>query len=101
MRGPLAPGQHVVEPGGDVGVVVEAEHLGFGELVGELGAVALGQAPHGGDLGAGVRGGEQLVDGLLLGRLDEAARVDEDDVRVLPLAPQRPAARRQAGGELF
>ena len=35
VRGPLAPGQHVVEPGGDVGVVVEAEHLGFaGSLVG-------------------------------------------------------------------
>ena len=29
VRGPLLARQHVVEAGGDVGVVVEAEHLGF------------------------------------------------------------------------
>ena len=38
-------GQDVVEPGGDVGVVVEAEHgVGLGQRLGELLAVPLGQA---------------------------------------------------------
>jgi hypothetical protein len=101
VRGTLPARQHVVEAGGDVGVVVEAEHLGLGELAGELGAVALGQAAHGRDPGARIRGGEQLADGLLLGRLDEAARVDEDDIGVLALSPQRPPGRREARGELF
>ena len=105
VRGPLLAREHVVEAGGDVGVVVEAEHLGvdvlFGEGGGELGSVALGQAPDGGDLDARSGRLDHLVDGLLLGRLDEAAGVDEDDVRVLALVAQRPPARRQAGGELL
>ena len=98
MRVALAAGGHVVEARGDVLVVVEAEHLGLGELLGELGAVPLGQAPDGGDLGTGVSGREQLVDGLLLSRLNEAARVDQDDVRVFPSprSVQPPAARRAA-----
>jgi hypothetical protein len=101
VRGPALAGQHVVQPGGDVGVVVEAQHLRFGKLVGELGAVTLREAADGGHLGARVRGGEQLVDRLLLGRLDEAARVDEDDRSVFALARHRPAAGRQACGQLF
>jgi len=64
-------------------------------------AVTLGEAADSGHLGAGVRGGEQLVDRLLLGRLDEAARVDEDDRGVFALARHRPAAGREARGQLF
>ena len=72
-----------------------------GSFVSRLPDEILGEASHGGDPGARVRGREQLVDGLLLGCLDEAARVHEDDVGVLSLAPQRPAAGRQTGGKLF
>ena len=40
-----AAGEDVVEPGGDVGVLVEAEHrVGLGQRLGELLAVPLGQA---------------------------------------------------------
>jgi len=105
VRGPLLAGQHVVEAGGDVGVVVEAEDLGVDVLLaeggGELGAVALGQAADGGHLHARLGRRDYLVDRLLLGCLDEAARVDEDDVRVLSFVTQRPPARRQASGELL
>ena len=101
MRGALTPGEDVIQPGPDLPVVVKAEDLCLGELVGELAPVALGQAADGGDLGTGPGGGEQLVDRLLLGRVDEATGVDEDDVRVFPFAPQRPAARRKTRGELF
>jgi hypothetical protein len=105
VRLALAPGEHVVEPFGDVGVVVEAEHLGVDvlavERAGQLAAVPLGQAAHGRDLGTRVGRLHHRVDGFLLGRLDEAARVDQDDVRVLSLAPQRPATRREARGKLF
>ena len=82
VRGALAAGQHVVQPGADLAVVVEAEHLRLGQLIGQFGAVALGQAADGGDLGARLGGREQFADGLLLGRLDEAAGVHQDDAGV-------------------
>src|SRR6202035_2976723 len=77
VGGAAAAGQHVVQAGAYVAVVVEAEDLRLGQLAGQLGAVALGQAAYGGDLRTGLGGGQQLVDRLLLGRLDEAARVHE------------------------
>ena len=36
VRRTLLPGQHVIQAGGDVGVVIEAEHLGLGELAGQF-----------------------------------------------------------------
>src|SRR6185437_6073037 len=111
VGGPLVAREYVVEASGDVCVVIEAEHLDvhviagflvyFVERRGEVSAVALGQAADGRDLGPRGAGAEHGVNGLLLGRVNEAARVDEDDVRVFPLAPQRPAARRKARGKLF
>ena len=81
-------GHDRAQPRGDVGVVVEAEHrVGLGQRLGEVLAVALGQAADRHDgLGAAVLlevgGLEQRVDGVLLGRLDEAAGVDDDGVGV-------------------
>ena len=97
--------------GRDVGVVVEAEHcVRLGQRLGEVLAVALGQAADGDDrLGpAPVPGGrlqvgrlEQGVDGVLLGRLDEAAGVDHDGVGVLGVLDQDEPAGLEAPGELL
>ena len=87
----------------DVGVVVEAEHrVGLGQRLGELLAVPLGQAADGDDrLGAAavleVGRREQGVDRVLLGRLDEAAGVDDARRRRRP-ARRRAASRRRRGG---
>ena len=60
---------------GQVGVGVEAEHgVGLGQLVGELLAVPLGQAADRDDLGAGVGGGQQGVDRVLLGATRRSRR---------------------------
>ena len=50
----VSPADDRAQPGGDVGVVVEAEHrVGLGQRLGEVLAVALGQAADGDDgLGA-------------------------------------------------
>jgi len=91
VGGPLPAREHVIEAGRDVGVVIEAEHLGVDVLTvkrgGKLAAVTLGQAANGRHPGARVGRLHDGVDGFLLGRLDEAARVNEDDVRFLALAP--------------
>jgi len=100
VRGALAAGQHVVEAGADLAVVVEAEHLGLGQLAGQLSAVPLGQAADGGDPGARGGRGEQFVDGLLLGRLDEAARIHQHHAGVA-VGGQLPAGRGQPRRELF
>ena len=98
---PLA-GQHAVEPGGDVGVVVEAEHgLRLGQALGELLAVPLGHAAGGDHLGAGVGGGQQRLDRVLLGLLDEAAGVDEDHVGAVGVGADLPAAGVEPGGQLL
>ena len=100
-------GQDRAQPGGDVGVVVEAEHgVGLGQRLGELLAVALGQAADRDD-GPGaaglleVGGGEQGVDGVLLGGLDEAAGVDHDGVGVLGVVDEAEAAGLEPTGELL
>ena len=98
-------GQDRAQPGGDVGVVVEAEHgVGLGQRLGQLLAVPLGQAADGDDgLGPAVRPRgrrpQQGVDGVLLGRLDEAAGVDQHGVGVggvVDERPSRPASSRPA-----
>ena len=107
VRGPPLAGQHRIEPAGDVAVVVEAEDLRLGQRLGEVGAVAFRQAARGHDLRAARSGAEQLVDRLLLGRLDEAAGVDQDHVGFA--APggvgagveHGPARGLEAGGELL
>ena len=96
-------GQHRVQPGGDVAVVVEAQDLRLGQRLGQLRSVPFSQAAHGHDPGAAGRGAEQFGDGFLLRRLDEATRVDEDDLRLTPVlvAGQRPAGRVEPPGEFL
>ena len=93
--------QDVVEAGRDIAVVVEAEDLGLRQRVGELVAVPFGQAADGRDLGPRIGRAEQLVDGFLLGRLDETAGVDHDDARVLAVSGELPAACGQPGGQFL
>ncbi len=101
VRGDRPAGDDVVEPGSDVGVGVEAEHgVGLGQLRGQFVAVALGEAADGDDLLAGVGGGQDGVDRVLLRRVDEAAGVDDEDVGV-GLVGELPVARTQAGSQLF
>ena len=95
------------QPRRDVGVVVEAEHrVGLGQRLGEVLAVALGQAAHGHD-GLGVPGLlevgglEQGVDRVLLGRLDEAARVDDHGLGVGGVRDEQEAAGLQPPGQLL
>jgi hypothetical protein len=85
VRGRGVTAEYVAEAFGQLGVVVEAEHrVGLGQALGQLGAVALGEAADGHDLRPARRrrvgGREQRVDGVLLGLLDEPARVHDDDV---------------------
>ena len=114
VRGDGAPGEDVLEPGGDVGVLVEAEHgVGLGQRLGELLPVPLGQAADGDhglrdgradlvDVVLELGRGEQGVDRVLLGRLDEAAGVDQHGVGVGGVVDQRPAlaASRPASSSL-
>ena len=100
-------GEDRAQAGRDVGVVVEAEDgVGLGQRLGEVLAVALGQAAHGDD-GAGaavlleVGGGEQGVDGVLLGRLDEAAGVDHDRLGVLGVVDEAEAVGGEPSGQLL
>jgi hypothetical protein len=101
VRLPAAARHDVVQPVGDVGVVVEAEDLSLGQRVGQPGPVALGQAPRRDHRGAAPGGAEQLVDRVLLGRLDEAAGVDQHDVGVVPFFGQRPAGPLQPAREFL
>ena len=96
-------GEDRLQPAGDVGVVVEGQHrVGLRQRRRQLVAVALGEAADGHDgLGAAarrleVRGGEQRVDRVLLGGVDEAARVDHRDVGVGRLGAPAPSRRRPA-----
>ena len=95
------------QPRGDVGVVVEAEdRVGLGQRLGEVLAVALGQAADGHH---GLRpavllevgGLEQRVDRVLLGGLDEAAGVDQDGVGVLRVGDEHEAVGLEPAGELL
>ena len=79
----VATSQDPIQPGGDVGIVVEAEHgVRLGQRFGEFGAVAFGQATHSHDRAdaavLAVGGVEQGVDGILLRCVDEAAGVHHD-----------------------
>ena len=101
VRDERPAGEDVVEPVADGGVVVEAEHGGLGQRAGELGAVALGHAADRDHRGAGVGGGEDRVDRVLLRRLDEAAGVDQDGVGVVGVVDQLVALGGEPAGELL
>ena len=84
VRSRPVAGDDAAQPRSDVGVVVEAEDgVRLWQGVGELGAVPLREAA---DRDHGLRGsralvvgcGEQGVDRILLGRVDETAGVDQD-----------------------
>ena len=100
-------GHDAAQPRGDVGVVVEAQDgVGLRQRLGQVLAVALGEAAHRDDRlrAAGlleVGGRQQGVDGVLLGRLDEAAGVDHDGVGVVRVVDQLEAAGVQPAGELL
>src|SRR5690606_35784112 len=90
------------EPGGDVRVVVEAEHRGrLRQAVGQLTAVPLGQAAGGDHLRTAVGGGQQRVDRLLLGALDEPAGVDEHHVGAPAVGGHLPAVTGQPPGQFL
>ena len=96
------PGRDIVEPRGDVGVGVEAEHgIGLGQRLRQLLAVALGQAADRHDPLAGVRRSEQGVDRVLLRRVDEPAGVHHHDVRGVRVGGERPARRIEPAGQLL
>ena len=96
-------GQDRAEAGGDVGIVVEAQDgVRLGQGLGEVLAVALREAAHR-DHGPGVPtllevgSGEQGVDGVLLGGLDETAGVAHDRVGVLGVVDEPEAVGGPAG----
>ncbi len=102
VRGDRLAREHRVQPGGDVGVVVEAQHgLRLGEAVGQLTPVPLGHAAGRDHLGAGVGGGEQRLDRVVLGLLHEPAGVDEHDVGALAVGGHLPAVAVQPRGQLL
>ena len=98
MSGAPFPGQDGVQPGPDVSVIVEAEHLRLGQLGRQVAAVPLGQAARGHHLRAAPGGVEQLADRLLLGRLDEPAGVHQHDAGLIAArtgsTPRPPAGPR-------
>ena len=88
----------------DLVVVVKAQDLGLRQRLGQPGTVALGQASRGDHLGTGRRRAKQLVNRLFLGRLDEAAGVDQDYVGHRPVGSavgQRPASGVKPRGEFL
>ncbi len=105
----LGPGavEDRAQGAGEVGIGIEAQHgVGLGEFGGELLAISLGQAADRDDrLGAArglqLAGFEQGVDGVLLGLLDEAARVDHGDIGIGGILDQVPTLRREPAGEFF
>ncbi|GAA3295174.1 hypothetical protein GCM10020295_21630 [Streptomyces cinereospinus] len=107
VRGVDAAVQDGLQPVGDVGVVVEAEHaVGLGERLGEFLAVPLGHAAHrhhglGSAVPLEVIGLQEGVDGVLLGGVDETARVHDGDVRFLGVLDELPAVRLQTACELL
>ncbi len=104
-------GDDRAQAGGDVGVVVEAQHgVGLGQRLREVLAVALGHAAdrdHGLDLATllspdlEVGGGQESVDGVLLGGLDEAAGVDHHGVGLSGVLDQAEAVGGEPPGELL
>ncbi len=96
-------GHDVADQAGQGRVPGEAHHgVGLGDRVGEVGRVALCHAPdhhHApGSRLLQVTGGQHRVDGFLLGRGDERARVDQDDVGVVGVGDHlHPVACEESG----
>jgi hypothetical protein len=107
VRGRSVAGDHRPQPGADVVVGVEAEDgVGLRERSCELGAVALGEAADGHDglrpaFVAQLGRGEQGVDRVLLGGVDEAAGVDEHRVGARRLGDDVPPVEGEPGRELL
>ena len=107
VRGVGTAGHDRLQPVGHVRVVVEAEHrVGLRQRLSELGAVPLGQAADGHHrlrtaVGLEVRGRQQGVDAVLLGRLDEAAGVHHHRVGVGGVRDQLEPAQLQPRGQLL
>ena len=97
-----ATSQHVVEPVTDRGVVIERQDGCFRQSFSEFAPIALREAADGDHLAARcrIRGHQQRVDGVLLGRLDKAAGIHNGDVSKRRLS-ELPAGFRHAGRELF
>jgi hypothetical protein len=94
-------GQHVIEPGVDARIGIEAQdRVGLRQRIGQLVAVALGQATDRNHLLAAVGRRQQGVDRVLLRRVDEATGVDHHDVGAVGLG-QLPAASSQGAGEFL
>jgi hypothetical protein len=97
-----SPGQDVVESVGDVRVVVEAEHCGrLRQLASQRSAVPFGEAADRHHRPTGIGGGQQRVDAVPLGGLDEPAGVHDDGVGVISVGGQLPAAAFQPRRELL
>ena len=101
VRHERAAGEDVVEPVADGAVVVEAEDRRLGQRPGQLRAVPLGHAADGDDGRAGVGRGEDRVDRVLLGGLDEAAGVHQDGVGAVGVVHQLVALGGQPPGQLL
>jgi hypothetical protein len=103
----MAAVEDVRQVGGEVGVAVEPQDgIRLGQLGGQPLAVPLRQAPHGHHRSGPaarfeIRGLQDGVDRVLLGRLDEAAGVDDRDVGGRRVVGHLPSLRRQAPGQLF
>jgi hypothetical protein len=95
------------QPPGDVGVVVEPQHrVGLGQRLGEVLAVALGQAAHRDDRlrrtpGLEVGGLEQRVHRVLLGGLDEPTGVHDHGLGLGGVVDQAEPAELQPAGQLL
>lgn len=89
-----------VELGRDVGIVIEADHLRLGQRLGQTAPVSLGHAASRDDRRTRLGGSQQFIYGFLLGRLNEAAGINEDDIRLIRVG-QFPAAGFQPRGEFF
>jgi hypothetical protein len=105
--GHLLPGKDRRKVTGEVGIRIESEHgVGLGQFSRKFPAVPLGQAANG-DHGLGTPGLlersrlEQGVDGVLLGRLDEPAGVDQCDIGVCGIGNEAPSGGREAPSEFL
>ncbi|MPM44388.1 hypothetical protein SDC9_91066 [bioreactor metagenome] len=106
VRGGAYAVQDALQPGDDVVVVVEAQHVGLRQLRGEVGAVPLGHAADRDDslcaaLGLQVGRLQQHLHGLLLRLGDEPAGVHHHRVGTVGLVDEPEAPLGQPGRQLL